>query len=295
MAKIAAVTVTYNSATVLRPFLACCSAQSHPDFRLIVIDNASRDDTRAILATVTDPRVQVVCNDANVGVAEGNNQGIRIALAEQFDYVLLINNDTEFPPDLFTELEKVLASHTADAVTPRITYFDEQQNDWFADGGFTTFPAGITGRHVTPSPPHRRDVRPIGYAPTCCMLVRTQVFRTVGLMDAEYFVYWDDTDFCWRLRVAGKTLLIAPDVVLAHKVSSLTGGLSSDFFIKYHYRNQMYFVKKHFGFLATWYTAALLAATIVGRIVARGDSLTMCRKRLASLASGLRMSVNSAR
>jgi GT2 family glycosyltransferase len=149
--------------------------------------------------------------------------------------------------------------------------------------------SGVTGRHC-PAPVLREgEVLPIGYAPTCCMLLRSDAFESVGLMDERYFVYWDDTDFCWRLREAGLVLVVAPWIVMLHKVSSLTGGLSSDFFIRYHYRNQIYFVRKHFGAVASIYTAALLLATIVLRIPFRGDSLRHCALRMRSLASGFRM------
>lgn len=294
MARVAAVTVTYNSGTVLEPFLRCCLRQTHPDYALYVIDNASRDGTLALLDTVRDPRVHVTRNADNLGVAEGNNQGIRAALAAGYDRVLLINNDTEFGETLFADLEAVLDARGASAVTPRIVYYDHQDQDWFAQGGFTSPLRGVTGRHEPAPAAGGAEVRAIDYAPTCCMLVTADAFRRIGLMDEKYFVYWDDTDFCWRLKTGGESLLVAPSVVLAHKVSSLTGGLASDFFIRYHYRNQMYFVKKHFGPLVAAYTAALLCATILARIVARGDSLRMCRLRLASLWTGIRMPVGPA-
>src|SRR6266436_6146337 len=94
--RIGVVTVTYNSADVLPDFLRCLSAQTHTDFLLFVIDNASHDGTVELLQAYNDSRLVIVANPDNRGVAEGNNQGIRRALEAGCFSVLLVNNDTEF-------------------------------------------------------------------------------------------------------------------------------------------------------------------------------------------------------
>ncbi|PYV68331.1 MAG: glycosyltransferase family 2 protein, partial [Acidobacteria bacterium] len=101
---IGVVTVTYNSGTVIRDFLDSMLKQSHTDFVLYVVDNASSDDTVAIVATYRDPRVLTIRNSENLGVAEGNNVGIRAALRDGFASVLLINNDTIFDCDVISKL-----------------------------------------------------------------------------------------------------------------------------------------------------------------------------------------------
>jgi GT2 family glycosyltransferase len=290
VARIGIVTVTYNSGSVLRAFLQCCLVQSHRDFILYVVDNASADDTLAVLRDFEDSRIRLIANTANLGVAEGNNQGIRLALEDGCSEVLLLNNDTEFEPSLLEQLSFALSRTSAAAVTPRILFFDSR-DDWFANGGFTPVWRGVTGRHLPRVLGKGGRPHLIGYAPTCCMLVRRDVFDRVGLMDERYFVYWDDTDFCWRLRAAGLPLFMVADVVMLHKVSSLTGGLSSDFFIRHHYRNQIYFVRKHFGAAASAYTAALLFVTIMLRVPLRGDPLRQCRLRIRSLFSGFRLPI----
>ena len=92
--KIGVVTVTYNSGAVIRDFVESLLKQTHRDFLLYVIDNASTDDTVALFADYPAPRIVVVRNPSNVGVAEGNNLGIRAALRDGCTSVLLINNDT---------------------------------------------------------------------------------------------------------------------------------------------------------------------------------------------------------
>ena len=93
----------------------------------------------------------------------------------------------------------------------------------------------------------------VEYAPTCCLLVKKQVFEDVGLMDEKYFVYFDDTDFLYRVLIDERhKLFYFSDVEFYHKVGSLTKSVDkermkeyrSDFFIKQNTRNHVYFLKK---------------------------------------------------
>jgi len=291
MNRIGVVTVTFQSGKVLQPFLDCCAQQSGCDWTLFVVDNASRDATRPILAEAAQPWMEVILNDANLGVAEGNNQGIRAAWAQGCSHVLLINNDVEFPPTLFRDLLESLTRHGSQAVSPRITYHDEPERDWF-NGGRFRYAWGPDARHVDPQEPSQRsEARAIEYAPTCCMLVEARVFDTIGLMDPAYFVYWDDTDFCLRLQRQGLKLVCDASLCMTHKVSSLTGGLDSDFFIQHHHRNQVYYVRKHFGAWVLAYTLLASVLKAILRVPMRGDSLRQFALRLRSMGEGLRMSM----
>lgn len=78
------------------------------------------------------------------------------------------------------------------------------------------------------------------YAPTCCMAIDNDVFNKIGFMDEDYFLYYDDTDFCMRLRNAGIKILVTPDTLLYHKVSSSTGKKQSFVRVYYLNRNRLY-------------------------------------------------------
>src|SRR5215471_11887033 len=102
--KIGVVTVTYNSEPVLQDFFDSLVAQTHTNFILYIVDNASRDQTLAMARLRTEVSSVIIANRDNVGVAEGNNQGIRAALDDGCECVLLLNNDTVFPATLFDRL-----------------------------------------------------------------------------------------------------------------------------------------------------------------------------------------------
>ena len=253
------VTVTYNSATVLPDFLCSIESQSHTNFILYVIDNASTDETLAILRNWTDPRLRRIANRDNHGVAGGNNQGIRQALEDGCDSVLLLNNDTVFDPGLVETLARELHAQNVDMVCPKILYFDEPTRIWAAGGRFDKRlgyrPVHLAGEEIDRGQCDQPQL--IDYTPTCCVLIRKSVFDTVGLMDERYFVYFDDVDFMYRATQAGMKILYSPAATLLHKVGRLTGGGESLFSVRYCTRNRVYFLRRHLGPLRSLWTLLL--------------------------------------
>ena len=247
--RIGVITVTYNSAKVIDGFMTSLLAQTWTDFLLYVVDNASTDATLERMRRYHDPRIRLIANRQNLGIAEGNNQGITAALDEGCNSVLLINNDTEFGPLLVEQLASGLAQNGCDMIAPKITVFGDETTIWSAGGGFSPL-KGYAGFHFGLNQPDRGQfdvTRKVDHAPACCLLVRKEVFVRIGKMDDRYFVYLDDTDFCFRAKRAGLTLIYLPTAKLLHKVSTLTGGPDSEFSVRYRTRNQIYFMLKHFG------------------------------------------------
>jgi len=100
----------------------------------------------------------------------------------------------------------------------------------------------------------------ITYAPTCFMFVESSVFKTIGLMDAKYFAYYDDTDFVFRAINAGYKMYYEPALTVLHKVSSSTGS-NPAFYVYYSNRNKIYFIRKNlkgivklYAFFHTFFT-----------------------------------------
>lgn len=290
MSRISLVTVTYNGASVWPEFIDSMMAQDERDWHLIVIDNASSDDTVTRVAALDDPRVTLVVNDRNVGVAAANNQGIRIAQERGEALIVLINNDTAFGPEMLGRLIATAEASGAGAVSALIPYYDRPELCWYAGGHFSGW-RGMLSLHdgqgkafATPAKPFATD-----YAPTCCVLFKAEVFERVGLMDEAYFVYWDDVDYLWRMKRNNIAIVVDPGAVMLHKVSISTGGRLSDFSIRYGHRNQIYFARKFFGVAYAGYVSALTAVVGVARMMLAGDTRHHLRVRLAAVAEGWRM------
>jgi len=248
--KIGIVTVTYNSGKVLDQFLQSLASQTHANFAVYAVDNASQDDSIARMQAWNDERLRVIRNAVNVGVAEADNQGIQAALADGCEFVLFLNNDVEFEPETLAVLTAELDALDCDLLAPKILY-EDRLHIWSAGGTFKAL-KGYLGSHTGEGEPDRGQYETpmrIRNAPGCCILARSAVFARVGMIDEKYFVYHEDADFLYRAWQAGLTMFYTPRARIFHKVSSLTGGSKSPFTIRYNARGHVYFMLKNLGVL----------------------------------------------
>lgn len=273
--KVGLVTVTFNSGRVIEDFLDSLLKQSYDNYSLYIIDNCSKDDTLKCLEPyLSDPRIVLIKNKDNIGVAAGNNQGIIRALEDRCDSILLINNDTEFEPALVDTLVQAMQNLKCDLIVPKILYHDEPQRIWFAGGRFLPWKAyqNVHEGDGEIDKGQYDQVRKIDYSPTCCMLITRETFASIGIMDEKYFVYYDDTDFCLRALRAGLTMYIFPAARLTHKVSSLTGGKVSDFGMHYLTRNFVYYVRKNIGMPLAVFWLLMIQINLHRRLLLRIDA-----------------------
>lgn len=242
--KIAIVMVNYNGKKFQNETLRSIEKFSYKNYKVIIVDNASTDGS--VQACKKEfPWVYFIELGRNTGVAHGNNVGIKYALKNNFEYVLLLNNDVEMQADI---LERLLndASNTTITV-PKIYYFDKKKVIWSA-GGFVNWDTGCPqhlGYNKVDGPMFNKKME-VECAPTCCMLIHRDIFQKVGFMDPAYFLYYDDTDFCLRAVDRGIKILYIPEAVMWHKVHSSTGGKSiSKISVYYMSRNRLYLLKKN--------------------------------------------------
>lgn len=255
MEKIGVVTVTYNSDKVLQPFLSDLFAQSFHNFNLYVIDNASEDKTLKILDDLNDNRVNQIRNHSNIGVAAANNIGIKKALEDKCSHILILNNDIEFPNSLFKDMLVSIKKENCSMMTPKIMYHSDKDIIWYAGGGFKKSNGYLpyhTGFNENIKNNNYQSLY-VNYASTCCLLIKKDVFETIGYMDEKYFVYFDDTDFLFRVKKEGvHKIYYDSQITLFHKVGSLTKSLTKEFersyrthfFLKQNIRNHVYFLRK---------------------------------------------------
>jgi GT2 family glycosyltransferase len=187
--------------------------------KVIVVDNGSTDDSAArIRASNSD--VPLIENSDNLGFAGGNNVGIRYALAHGADYVWLLNNDTIPAPDALSALvAKALTDSNIGAVSS-ICYYaaapgvvqawgGARVNLWFGYGRNSTVPHEDGWFHSLNG---------------TSMLIASRALEDAGLLDERFFLYWEDTEFCLRLRKKGWGLGAASGSRVLHKVNASTGG-----------------------------------------------------------------------
>lgn len=294
--KLAVVTVTYNSGQVLPDFLESFVKQDAPGIKLYVVDNNSQDNS---LELVDDARrggvdnIHVIANDDNLGVAAANNQGIVAALANGADWVVLLNNDTVFSPDTLRRLIADAVDAGAWIMTPTIEATDPPSTVWYRQGRIYRSQA-LAARHLGSGDslhalPRERGL--VGYAPTCALAIHRSVFAKVGLMDPVYFVYHDDVDFAIRARRAGFEYWITPAAHVVHKASSLTGGKTSSFTIRWTSRNWIVLNRLNAAPLQRAYGYLYIIAWAVARLVLRRDNLETSKARASAYLEGFRVDV----
>jgi GT2 family glycosyltransferase len=289
------VTVTYNSQSVLEDFLDSAAAQTGVDMRLYVIDNDSHDESVAMVDAETRiEHLALIANADNVGVALGNNQGIEAALADGCEWVLLLNNDTKFPADLISTLVAEAVEHGLELLSPIIEGAVPAGSLWYGTGrylesqGFRTWhPDG--GEPMSAAP---KELTRTQYASTCCLLVAPVVFRTAGLMDPDYFVYFDDVDFAVRANRKGFQYWVTPAVTLLHKANSLTGGTESPFALKWGSRNWVLISRKNHSGFNRLRDYAVIGARSLLRFLLRRDTRAEYGIRLAAFRDGATMKIN---
>jgi GT2 family glycosyltransferase len=239
--KITIIVLSYNGGNLITRCLGSVWRLHYPNISVVVVDNHSTDGSFEMIRK-NFPRSDYIRNQENLGYSAGNNIGIRFALERGADYVLLLNQDAVVPQDF---IERLLAAAEEDSrsgiFSPVITE-GEASTIWFA---------GARVSYLRMKALHERRVRSkkpyyTGYITGCAMLVRRQVFERIGLLDEDFFLYWEDADFCLRAKKAGFTCLMVPDAKAAHFEKSQENRSKKDYWLVI---SGLIFFKKHTSFL----------------------------------------------
>lgn len=243
------VILNWNGLDDTRECLNSLRSVSYPNNRVVVVDNASQQDEAAAIESEFGDFVHVLRSETNRGFAGGVNVGIRYALKRGADYVLLLNNDTVVHPGFLSALvEAAEALRDVAAVCPKV-YFHHRPDVIYSTGGRVSLWKGVArqiGRgQIDRGQFDEIDVR--DYADGVCMLVPRRALERVGLFDEEYFLYWEETDWCVRARREGLVSYYVPPARIWHKAER---SRSPD--ARFHYlyrRNALLFVRKRGGAL----------------------------------------------
>ncbi|MCH7698707.1 MAG: glycosyltransferase family 2 protein [Chloroflexi bacterium] len=244
MPSVGIITVNYNSAAFIGKFIESIIKLDYEKARLIVVDAGSIDGSREEIASRL-PDAHVISCDENVGTARGNNIGIDFCRQEGLEYVLVLNNDTTHAPNFLSTLMAGADEHTM--TVPRILLSKDRSListhagdfDWFLGLFRNTYNAKPDG----PATQQRRDIQTASF---CCLLAPLSVFDEIGLLDEQFFMYYEETDFLRKALDRGYRLVYEPDAVIYHDESASSGGGWMTPFKQYYAsRNRMYLVHKH--------------------------------------------------
>ncbi|MFZ5366022.1 MAG: glycosyltransferase family 2 protein [Patescibacteria group bacterium] len=245
---------------------------------IVVVDNASTDGSveqiksEKLKMKNDKAKLKIIENNQNLGFAEGNNVGIRYALKNGADYVLILNPDTIVDENLILQLisasggsafggKVARADSRIGILGPKIyfapgfefhkeRYKPEERGKviWYAGGRIDWNNVLSCHRGVDEIDRGQYDkVEETDFVSGCCMFVKKEVFEKIGLFDPKYFLYWEDSDFCQRAWMGGFRIVYVPGANVFHldAGSSAVGGPLHDYYIT---RNRMLFGIKYASF-----------------------------------------------
>lgn len=243
---VAVVVLNWNGLADTLNCLRSLRALRYPSFQVVVVDNGSTDGSVAALRQY-DPALPIVETGRNLGYAGGNNAGIRWALARGFDYILLLNNDTEVEPALLDALVDCSRRHADKvAVGARILLADSPERVWDVEARWTPEAACFEHpAHGQPAATLEPGDRPSDYVCGCALMAHRRVFEQVGPLDEAYFLTFEEVDWCFRARALGFESIVADGTWLWHAVSASFGGAQSPLALYFYNRNRLLWTRRH--------------------------------------------------
>lgn len=187
------------------------------------------------------PSIDIIETKANLGFAEGNNVGIKAALSRGASHILLLNNDTLVDPHL---IEAFLAQN--DPIMGGKIYLESDRSRLDHIGGiWQPDQAGfnLIGARALDDGQFEDPIE-VDYACGACLFVKREVFATVGLLEPKFFLFWEESDFCFRAKKAGYPTTFCPKAKIYHKVSASFSGKAHTHY--FYWRNRWLFVERNF-------------------------------------------------
>lgn len=242
------VTINYNSSENTIKLLESLKNQTDKDFEIIVIDNNSKDIGQLMDYKTSETNIIFIKNDQNLGYSGGNNVGIKKALYPPAgggeDWILLLNNDTWVETDFISRLKANLDNREGLPAQAGITGLAINEGDRTAYAGQVDWLKPTLSHITTLNVVMSKSVDKL-YAIGGAILIHKNVFDKIGLLDENYFLYFEDADFCQKARKAGVPISFLTEIKIYHSVSASTKKLGSPMLLRYHYRNALYFNLKN--------------------------------------------------
>ena len=237
------ITVNYNQTNVTRELLRSLRGITYPSVEVILVDNASADQSIESLAGEF-PEIKYIQTGQNLGFAGGNNVGIK---ESKGDYIFLVNNDVEVTPHFLEPLVDLMERNPkVGMASPKVLYPDGKTIQYAG----TTSINPITGRGKTiglyePDRGQYDKIHKTDLGHGAALLVRRKAIDEVGLMPEIYFLYYEEHDWCEQLKRKGYEMYYVGISSVIHKESVSMGG--SESFIKVHYlhRNRLLYLRRN--------------------------------------------------
>jgi GT2 family glycosyltransferase len=273
MSELSVFIVTYNSAPLLRSCLDSLRAQTLGDFETIVIDNASRDGTAAIVSNEY-PDIQLIASPSNLGFGNANNLALAQATGR---YIVLLNPDAVLPPDTLERslrhMEATpdagmgggLLQGTQGEWQPSARQFPSLLNDGLTLSGLANrYPQSRFFGRFDRSWADPLQAAAVDWVPGAYAIIRRSLIEQITLFDPRFFLYYEEVDLCRRIHQAGSKVYYWPDLVITHiggasseTVDELAFSSSGKQLTLWRMRSQILYYRKWHGGFYSWLVKGL--------------------------------------
>ncbi len=279
--------INWNSGNLLRACIESVLATT-PDVEVLVIDNASRDDSME-LAEGYRNRVNFVRNSVNRGFAAAVNQAFQ---ETRTNYLLILNPDIRVLPGSIQCLEDVMESQ------PRGGAVGGHAGEKYLPRRFPTVGSIVMEnlgrrRHASPLPGAGRSPAPEGEAISveqpagAALMIRRDAFDDAGGFDERFHPAWyEDVDFCRRLKDKGWEIYFAPRARFLHAGGYSVEAMGNEDFVRAYYTNQARYAQKHFGITGATVVRSSIAAGMIGRMIGKPKQAVAYGKALLEVLKG---------
>lgn len=247
---VSVIIVNWNGKEHLQKCLPSLYEQSYKDIEVIVVDNAS-DDGSIEYIKENFRKVKILTNEKNLGFAEANNVGYLVSKGE---YILFLNNDTEVTKNFLIKLIGVLASNKKIAGVQSKIFLMDEKDKLDSVGAFLTN-SGFLYHYGIRKKDSKKYKKQIGIysAKGACMMFRKNVLERAKIdseiFDSKYFAYFEETDLCHRVWLAGFRIIFVPDSIIYHKMGATSSRLKNPFIQFHSYKNRINSYIKNLGIL----------------------------------------------
>lgn len=240
---ISIVIINWNGLNDLKDCLPSLRKVKYPKTEIVLVDHGSKDGSIEYVKK-NFPEVKLIEAGRNLGFAQGNNVGYKNTKGE---YILLLNNDTIVTPNFLNYLIETLKDERIGVVQPKIIFADSKKlqsaGTYLTSSGFLYH----VGYDKNPREKKYNRITKIFSANGSCMLIKREVIEKVGLFDKDFFLYFEETDFCWRVWLAGFSIYYEPRAVIYHKGGRATKTLPTAFVNFHSFKNRINALLKNLG------------------------------------------------
>jgi len=250
-ASVAIILVNWNGYQLTKTCLRSLSFITYPNYQIIVVNNGCHDDSDVLLPNEF-PDAFFITLTENEGFTGGNIAGLAYALKKDFDFVLLLNNDTEVDPSFLSHLVRTAINHPQAGILQPLILFNKKRNTiWSAGGRFFSW-IGHSKTYLNGIDYQENDNFPkdLDWATGCCVLISTALVKASGGLKPSYFAYFEDVEWSLRIKKLGYKIQLVKEAIVYHEAGASSSkpnqeGVLSPTVFYLHARNQIFLIRDH--------------------------------------------------